>query len=181
MTDRQFIQTFGLILGILAALSIVLFFVAGGLSAAQGDPADGNKYAQQALVERIQSRGQVAVREGSGGVSALPAAETPAKIPATPGADPTSAAADTEGDAVGEATFQSACFACHGTGAAGAPRVGDAEQWAARIAQGRDVLIEHALKGYTGETGFMPAKGGQTQLSDEAVIAALDYMISQSQ
>ena len=177
MTDRQFFQTFGLIIGILFFLKLALIGIAVAIEAGEGDPAEGNKYAQQALVERIQSRGQVAVREGSGGVSALPAAETPAKIPATPGADPTSAAADTEGNAAGEATFQSACFACHGTGAAGAPRVGDAEQWAARIAQGRDVLIEHALNGYTGETGYMPAKGGQSQLSDEAVVAALDYLI----
>ena len=180
MTDRQFFQTFGLIIGILVFLALVLFGIAAAIETGEGDPAEGNKYAQQALAERIQSRGEVAVREGSGGVRALPAAMTPATVPATPGADPTSAAADTDASADGEATYQSACFACHGTGAAGAPRVGDTEAWKSRIAQGRDVLIQHALHGYAGETGYMPAKGGQAQLSDEAVIAALDYMLEQT-
>lgn len=193
MTDRQFFQTFAIIIGILIFMKLALIGIAVGIAGAQADDQVlGNKYAQQQQVERIQSRGQVAVREGSGGVSALPASETPAQVPETPEMAPeddASAATDTGGEqaggedmsVVGQQTYEMACFACHGTGAAGAPRTGDVEDWSARIAQGRDVLIQHSLEGYMGDRGFMPPKGGQTHLEDDAVIAALDYMVSQSQ
>lgn len=80
----------------------------------------------------------------------------------------------------GQATFQQACFACHGTGAAGAPKLGDKAVWKDRIAKGADKLYEHAIKGFKGEKGVMPAKGGRADLSDDAVKAAVDYMVSQS-
>jgi cytochrome c5 len=78
----------------------------------------------------------------------------------------------------GKATFQQTCFACHGTGAAGAPKAGDKAAWAPRIKQGKATLYEHALKGFKGSKGFMPAKGGRTDLSDDTVKAAVDYMVS---
>jgi cytochrome c5 len=81
---------------------------------------------------------------------------------------------------LGKQTYDSACFACHATGAAGAPKFGDKAAWAPRIAKGLDVLKQHALNGFKGESGFMPAKGGRADLSDEAVMAGVDYMTSQS-
>jgi len=78
----------------------------------------------------------------------------------------------------GKATFQQTCFACHGTGAAGAPKAGDKAAWGPRIKQGKDTLYNHAIHGFKGEKGFMPAKGGRTDLSDDAVKAAVDYMVS---
>lgn len=80
----------------------------------------------------------------------------------------------------GESTYKAACFACHGTGAAGAPKMGDKAAWKSRIAQGMATLETHALKGYKGKTGFMPAKGGRADLSDAAVKAAIKYMVDQS-
>ena len=80
----------------------------------------------------------------------------------------------------GENTYKAACFACHGTGAAGAPKMGDKAAWKDRIAQGMATLEEHALKGYKGKTGFMPAKGGRADLSDAAVKAGVKYMVDQS-
>jgi cytochrome c5 len=73
--------------------------------------------------------------------------------------------------------FTTACAACHATGAAGAPRGGDKAAWADRIAQGMDTLKQHALKGFRA----MPAKGGRMDLSDAAVVAAMGYMVEQSQ
>ena len=73
-----------------------------------------------------------------------------------------------------------ACNACHGLGVAGAPKVGDAAQWVDRIAQGMDVLKKHAIEGYQGDAGFMPAKGARLDLSDEEVNAAVDYMVAES-
>jgi len=72
-------------------------------------------------------------------------------------------------------TYQSACFACHGTGAAGAPKLGDKAAWKARIAQGKSTLYSHAIKGFKG----MPPKGGQVGLNDATVKAIVDYMVSQ--
>ena len=83
-------------------------------------------------------------------------------------------------ESAGEKTYKMACFACHGTGAAGAPKFADKAAWKDRIAQGNDTLYKHAIEGYKGKTGFMPAKGGRTDLSDADVKAAVDYMVSGS-
>jgi len=79
----------------------------------------------------------------------------------------------------GERTFKQVCFACHGTGAAGAPKVGSADQWGPRIQQGSDTLYQHALNGFTGSHGTMPPRGGRPNLSDLEVKSAVDYMVSQ--
>ena len=79
----------------------------------------------------------------------------------------------------GEATYNNACMACHSTGAGGAPKVGDLAAWEPRIAKGVEALHSSGVNGVAGTA--MMAKGGQAQLSDEAVIAAVDYMIENSQ
>lgn len=80
----------------------------------------------------------------------------------------------------GPQVFNTACIACHGSGIAGAPTLADSAGWEPRIAQGMDTLYQHALEGYTGPTGsYMPAKGARLDLSDEEVIGAVDYMLSQ--
>ncbi len=76
----------------------------------------------------------------------------------------------------GAATYQQACAACHMTGAAGAPKLEDKAAWAPRIAQGKDALYSSVLNG----KGAMPPKGGQAQLSDDEVKAAVDYIVSQA-
>lgn len=87
------------------------------------------------------------------------------------------AAAATDAGAVdGEAVYKQACFSCHAAGVAGAPKPGDAADWAPRIAQGIDVLHQHSLQGIRA----MPPKGGFMNLSDDQVKAAVDYMISQA-
>jgi len=80
----------------------------------------------------------------------------------------------------GEQAYAS-CAACHAQGIVGAPLFGDASVWEARIAQGMDILYEHAINGYTGEDGIMPPKGGNLALSDENVRIAVDYMVEQAQ
>jgi cytochrome c5 len=74
----------------------------------------------------------------------------------------------------GKATYDSICSACHGTGAAGAPKFGDKAAWAPRIKTGLDALHASALKG----KGAMPPKGGNPALADADVQAAVDYMVS---
>jgi cytochrome c len=75
----------------------------------------------------------------------------------------------------GEKVYQQACLMCHGAGVAGSPVTGDAAAWQDRIAQGRDKMLSNAINGI----GVMPAKGGQSQLSDDEVASAVDYMIRQ--
>jgi cytochrome c5 len=68
---------------------------------------------------------------------------------------------------------------CHGAGIAGAPKVGDKAAWAPRIAEGSNVLHQHALQGFQGKSGVMPPRGGNNALSDAEVTAAVDYMAAQ--
>lgn len=75
----------------------------------------------------------------------------------------------------GQAVYTAVCAACHATGAAGAPKVGDAGAWSARIAQGYDTLVQHAVNGIRA----MPAKGGNPDLDDIEVARAMVYMANQ--
>jgi len=80
----------------------------------------------------------------------------------------------------GKATYDMACAACHGTGVAGSPKVGDKAAWKDRIAQGMKKMVDNANKGFQGKKGFMPAKGGRADLSDAAVADAVAYMVEKS-
>ena len=91
---------------------------------------------------------------------------------------PAAAPAGTPAAAGGEGVFKAACVACHGAGIAGAPKAGDKAAWSARIAQGKPALYTHAIAGYQGKGGVMPAKGGNASLPDADVKSAVDYMIS---
>lgn len=76
----------------------------------------------------------------------------------------------------GSVIYQNLCGGCHTSGAGGAPTLAAAE-WTGRIAQGAKTLHRHAIEGYTGERGVMPAKGGNPALTDEQVIATVDWMV----
>ena len=96
---------------------------------------------------------------------------------AMPASEPAPAAAPAADLANGKAVYDSACFVCHATGAAGAPLLGNQAQWAPRIAQGMDTLNTAALKG---KLPGMPPKGGRMDLSDAAVLDAVAYMVEQA-
>ncbi|EMI4516334.1 cytochrome c5 family protein [Vibrio parahaemolyticus] len=73
----------------------------------------------------------------------------------------------------GAKVYGTFCIACHASGVNGAPKSGNADDWTSRIAQGKDVLVKHALEGFNA----MPAKGTCMDCSDDEVIAAIDHMI----
>jgi len=81
----------------------------------------------------------------------------------------------------GKSTYEGACKVCHGSGLTGSPKMGDSDAWAPRIKQGMAVMVEHAIKGFSGETGVMPPKGGRVDLSDKQVEEAVAYMVESSQ
>jgi len=159
--DRTFFDTFMLVLGILFAVTLVLVGLARVIS---GRSFEAHKQVdpvyQRELLARIEPVAKVAVA----------GQDNSALEPQTP------AAAAAAADLSGEEVYSQACVACHGAGIAGAPKFGDKAAWAERLAQGADTLHKHALEGYQGKAGFMPAKGGRTDLTDQSVINAVEYM-----
>jgi cytochrome c5 len=103
---------------------------------------------------------------------------TPAAVTEAPA--PAPASAPTAENTVGKSVYGKTCAMCHAAGVAGAPKPGDKADWAPRIAQGKDILYKHAMEGFTGSKGVMPARGGSTTLTDDEVKAAVDYMADQS-
>jgi cytochrome c5 len=113
--------------------------------------------------------------------AAAPATQTPA-TPA-PAAAPRAEATTTVAAATNTATssgppalYNQVCSACHATGVAGAPKVGDKAAWAPRTAQGVDALTASAIKG----KGAMPPKGGSSA-SDAEIKGVVAYMVGASQ
>lgn len=76
----------------------------------------------------------------------------------------------------GTEVYNAACVACHGAGVTGAPKFGDSGAWSARIGQGYQTLVSHAIKGVRG----MPAKGGNPALDDVEIARAVVYMANSS-
>jgi cytochrome c5 len=102
--------------------------------------------------------------------------EAPSTAPAAPAAAPAPVVENT----VGKSVFGKVCAMCHAAGVAGSPKPGDKADWGPRIAQGMDVLNKHAIEGFTGAKGQMPARGASTTLTDDEVKAAVAFMVDQS-
>jgi len=81
----------------------------------------------------------------------------------------------------GPQAYNTACLACHGAGIGGAPTTGDTPAWSQRLSQGNEILTDHVINGYQGDAGYMPPKGGRIDLSDGEILAAMEYMVEQSQ
>ena len=157
-------------------------FMGGGSDhAAEVDAAE-----HDATVERIQpvatvniagEAAETSVADPAGEATA--ASETPPEAVAAEVSQTESAAAASDEAAAidGEAIYKSVCSACHGTGVAGAPIVGDAAAWAPRIAKGQDALVASALGG----KGAMPPKGGAMNRSDAEIRAVVMYMMQRGQ
>ncbi len=128
---------------------------------------------EEAVLQRIKPIGSVTTAE----VKPAPAAETkkeeaPAKATETAAAETKAASAARSGEEI----FNTACTACHSTGAAGAPKLGDKEAWAPRIAAGMDALMESAINGKKS----MPPRGTCADCSDDELKHAVEYMVSKS-
>jgi cytochrome c5 len=160
--DRKFFDTFMLILGILAAVTIGLMVLAGTISDRTSKVSHSTDPLRTAeTLARIAPVARVAVAGEDNSALAVPAA----------------AATTVAVDMPGEQVYQQVCTACHGAAVAGAPKTGDKAAWGPRIAQGMDVLHKHALEGFQGKAGYMPPKGGRTDITDQSVMNAVDYMV----
>ena len=167
--DQKFFDMYSLVIGGLVVTAVALFILADYISErTQGVYTRESAEYQAAVNQRIQPVGDVYL-PGEEQQAAAPTVETVA--------EPEPVAVVQSGPQV----YNAACNVCHGNGVGGAPITGDVDAWAARIGQGNDTLYQHAIDGFAGEAGYMPAKGGNPALSDEEVIAAVDYMIEESQ
>ncbi|MGB5333246.1 MAG: c-type cytochrome [Woeseiaceae bacterium] len=166
--DQKFFDMYSLVIGGLAVAALAILVLAMKMSdQTQGIYTREAVEYQAAVAERIRPVSQVY----------LPGDEHSASTPTVKTvAEPEPVAAALTGPQV----YNSACLACHSAGVGGAPVVGDADAWAPRIAQGVAVLTKHAIEGYTGSAGYMPAKGGRTDLSDTEIGDAVEYMVNQS-
>ncbi|ORU89998.1 MAG: cytochrome c, class I [Cycloclasticus sp. symbiont of Poecilosclerida sp. M] len=159
--DKKVLNSLALVMMVLAFIAIVISVIAVGLI--DDDNSVQKKWEDERIIKRIKPIGQVATTEMEA------ALDNP--VPDEPEVSVAS------GPMTGEQVYNNACMACHATGAAGAPKVGDIPAWAPRIVQGDSVLLSHAIKGFKG----MPPRGGAAQLSDENVKSAVEFMVSNSQ
>ena len=163
------IGTVALIIGII----LLTQFAVGmyGSRTLKDDPS----MSKEAVEKRIAPAGRVEIDPAAPAVEPpKPASAKPAPAPVVAAAIPAAPAKGAAGAGAGKATYDSACVACHGAGVAGAPKLGDKAAWAPRIKTGKKALYAAALAG----KGAMPPKGGNTALPDEAVKAAVDYLLA---
>ena len=167
--DTQFFNNFSIVIGGLIVVALVIFALAHiveshtQVAQVYSDPA----YVAS-VVERTKPFARVAI---AGADNSALKIEAPAQTTATVLAVPKD----------GPALYEAVCKTCHGTGLAGAPKFGDHAAWASRIAQGKPTLYDHALKGFHGQAGVMPPKGGRSDLSDPLIEAGVDYMVQKAQ
>lgn len=174
MTIAITIGSFALIVGIF----MLAYFAVGTHSV--GKSAE-NANTPEAIAKRIAPVATLELDVSKAPVPALMPVAATANVAAAPivaVAIPTAAVASATTAAGGEGVYKNACVACHGAGIAGAPKTGDKAAWTARIAQGKPKLYDHAILGYQGKAGVMPAKGGNAALADADVKAAVDYMVA---
>jgi len=165
--DRHFMNVFSAVLGILIAIALVLIGISRMVdSGPKGARDTGDPLMQASAQERIKPFGEVAVSGEDN--SAKEIQKTAVAIAAAP-------ALDSSQPMDGKTVFQNSCNACHGSGLLNSPKLGDKAAWAPRIAKGIATLDKHALEGFN----QMPAKGGNVGLPDDAVKAAVEYMVSQ--
>jgi len=167
--DTHFFNVFSMVIGLLVAVAIALFalarIVAGQTQEKQVlQDADYVKNVEQ----RVAPFAQVAVAGQD---------NTALAIKPDAGTETQAAAGAAEMPKTGADLFQQTCSACHGAGIAGAPKAGDKAAWAPRIAKGMNTLYDHALHGFQGGSGVMPAKGGRTDAPDALVKEAVDHMV----
>jgi cytochrome c5 len=166
--DTHFFNVFSMVIGLLVAIAIALFALARIVA---GQTQDKDVLEDASYVKNVEQRiapfAQVAVAGQDNTALVIK--------PDAGSAQPAGAVAELP--KTGEALFQQTCSACHGAGIAGAPKAGDKAAWGPRISKGNATLYDHAIHGFQGTAGVMPAKGGRTDAPDDLVKQAVDYMV----
>lgn len=153
--DKSVTNTILAVIGALVVLAFAFYFIANAVTSDEVDDSGPNPRMTAKVQENIKPVGQVNV----GAVAAVAATAT-----------------SSAGPRGGDEVYNASCLACHGTGVAGAPKVGDKAAWAERAAKGVDGLLSAAIKGINA----MPPKGTCATCSDEELKAAIEYMLKET-
>ena len=188
--DDVFWRQFSALLILLTVFGFAMYFVASSIA--------GQAYAKMnsspdAVLARIAPVGQS--RTGDAAEQTQAPAQTataPAAQAEAPKTETTAAASDTTVSgsadqtaaaaagsvdiAAGEQIYQTACFACHLTGVAEAPKLDDPAAWAPRLAQGMAGLLQSSING----KGAMPPKGGFAHLTEDDLRNAIGFMLDKA-
>ncbi len=164
-SDRRFLDTFTLVVGILIGAAVGIGILASNIASVSREAGSDAAITEQ-LLARIEPIGRVALVGEVSDEVAAPVIATPQPVAAV---------------LTGPQVYNAACQACHAAGVGGAPVLGVADEWSDRIGQGRATLEDHVINGYQGELGYMPPKGGRLDLSDEEILGALDFMLTEVQ
>lgn len=167
--DLVFMRRFAMVIGSLMLLTLVLILLGVSINAAAEREDTGVGDAR--ISERLRPVG--AVYAGDTGRAAMVAAAEAAR-------EASAAQVAYDGNTDGGFIYQQLCGACHTSGAGGAPILTRAA-WTDRVAQGTETLVRHAIDGYQGSAGVMPARGGNPSLSDAQVEAAVTWMLDNLQ
>jgi len=196
--DDVFWRQFGVVLILLTVFGFAMYFVANSI----GERAYAKMNSDpDAVAARIVPAGQsrigdpaaqtpaptpavsTAVQTGASESETPPAASD---TTAASSADQTAAAASSAGQpaaatgaidvAAGEKVYQSACFACHMTGVAEAPKLDDPAAWEPRLGQGMKGLLRSVTDG----KGAMPPKGGFAHLTEDELRNAIGFMLDKA-
>ncbi|MGP1516990.1 MAG: c-type cytochrome [Ottowia sp.] len=146
-----------------AAVAMTLFSLTQPSSHSYAGLTRGGN-APEEIEARIARIGHISLIGEAQAATPAPAAapaSTPAAAPAAPAEVPP--------------LYKKSCAMCHASGAGGAPKLGNKDDWAPRIATGMEEILKVAING----RGGMPARGG-TKASDEEIKAVVDYMVSQA-
>jgi len=160
----------------------------GAMPAKGGNPALSDYEVARAVVYMANQSGgsfdepAAPAQEGEGAKAEAPKqaaapAAAAAEAPKAEAPAPAAPKAEAAVNPAGEKLYKSTCFACHGTGVAGAPKFGDKAAWEPYIKTGIDAMVKVAITG----KGAMPPKGGAANASEEDIRAAVEYMVNAAQ
>jgi cytochrome c5 len=164
--DTHFVNTFSMVIGILVLVAIGIIVLARTVAGhtQEVDSIEQRDFAKSVAM-RIEPLSQEAiVGQDNTGLAIKPDAPAGAGVVLPIPKD-------------GNQVYEQVCSACHGLGIAGAPKAGDVAAWTPRIAKGKTVLYDHALHGFTGQAGTMPAKGNRLDIPDAIIEQGVDHMV----
>ena len=164
--DTHFVNTFSMVIGILVLVAIGIIVLARTVAShtQETDSIEQRDFAKSVAM-RIEPLSQEAVvGQDNTALAIKPDAPSGSGVVLPIPKD-------------GTQVYEQVCSACHGLGIAGAPKAGDAAAWGPRVAKGKTVLYDHALHGFTGQAGTMPAKGNRLDIPDALIEQGVDHMV----
>jgi len=163
--DLEFLKHFSQVIVFLVLVTVAL--IGGAIVLHNGRAVESDGVAEAKVAARL--RPIAGVYAGETGAAAIAAAAAAAALAAK-------GQVAYEGTLDGAVIYNALCGACHTSGAGGAPLM-QTDVWKERMAQGVETLITHAINGYQGSAGLMPARGGNPSLTDEQVAATVHWML----